>query len=608
MRFSAKSLAILGLLLPAISPALAQQEPPARVGRVAIVNAELGFHGQGETAWSKASVNYPAASGESFWADPKSRAELRVGSRSIGMNGNTEVDVTKLDQQVMQLGLPHGRLDLHVRTLLEGESIEIDLPRGAVWILQPGIYDVDSGEGDRPERIAVFEGSARFVGGSLDVAVKSGDAAVISGTQTLTSSVEKAATDDFTKWCRSNDFDEHRLAAPYHVSPQMTGYEALDEYGNWRTVANYGTVWYPRSVPMGWIPYRDGYWSWVEPWGWNWIDVEPWGFAPFHYGRWAYIDGLWGWVPGDFESYPVYAPALVAFVSDPAAIVTAAVAEGLAGWFPLGPGEPYWPWYTNDPSYIAAVNTGIVADPRNLGARPAGDPASAGLHYANRRFATVVSQQTFASAQPIGRSALPIRDPAAQHARVTAQAPGRPAGAVSTARGAGHAAAAAAVGPGAGAGARGGAQGGRAAVAGRGAAATPGTGPRFAGGESRFAGPRMAQAHVATVAAPRFARAAPHIARTAAPRFAAPRMARMAAPHFAAPRMAAPHFAAPRGPIGHIGGGMGPHGGGGPAFHLGGGGGGPHGGGGGAPHGGGGGGPHGGGGGGPHGGGGGKGH
>jgi len=243
MRFRMISLMVAALLAaaPMASSAWAQQEPPARVGRVAVVAGELGFHGPGETSWSKASLNYPVAAGESFWTDPKSRAELRIGSRSIAMNGNTEVAVAKLDQQVMQLALKQGRLSVHVRTLLESESIEIDLPKGAVWVLEPGIYDIDAGP-DQPERIAVLEGSARFVGGSLDVAVKAGDRAVINGGQTLTASIEKASQDDFTAWCRANDYDHRRLAAPYHVSPQMTGYEALDEYGSWRTVGHYGSV------------------------------------------------------------------------------------------------------------------------------------------------------------------------------------------------------------------------------------------------------------------------------------------------------------------------------------------------------------------------------
>src|SRR5207245_1389824 len=73
-------------------------------------------------------------------------------------------------------------------------------------------------------------------------------------------------------------------------------------------------VWVPRSMIVGWAPYRYGHWAWVDPWGWTWIDDAPWGFAPFHYGRWVYVDGGWGWVPGHVVARPVYAPALVAFV------------------------------------------------------------------------------------------------------------------------------------------------------------------------------------------------------------------------------------------------------------------------------------------------------
>ena len=79
MRSVANALLIVALI--AATPALAQQEPPARVGRVALVAGQLGFHEKGETTWSKASVNYPVAAGGAFWTDPKSRAEFRIGSR-----------------------------------------------------------------------------------------------------------------------------------------------------------------------------------------------------------------------------------------------------------------------------------------------------------------------------------------------------------------------------------------------------------------------------------------------------------------------------------------------------------------------------------------------
>ena len=578
-------------------PAFAEEQPPARVGRISFVEGTLAFHDKGETAWSAAAVNYPVASSGAFWTDPKSRAEIRVGAQTVDMANGTQIDIVRLDKQVMQLSLTQGRIDLRVRELGEGQSIEIDIPRGGVWVLQPGVYDIDVGAGDKPSRVAVYEGSARFVGGTADVAIKAGDVAVLSGNNPVVANVEHAAApDQFAQWCRSRDYDIHKLAAPYRVSPRMTGYEELDQYGSWRTVGDYGEVWFPGSLPADWMPYRDGYWVWEEPWGWNWIDAEPWGFAPAHYGRWAFIDNSWGWVPGGFVPYPVYAPALVTFIADPLSVLAAAAAGPAVGWIPLAPGEAYWPWYDDDPAYIAAINTGIVADPHSLGARPSGDAASANVKLANWRFATIVPQHAFATAERVGRAALPVSGAALHEARVTARAPElRPAaghGGPVARGGAGRAAAQAQAAP----------EGGRRGMAaGRGGA---GPAPRFAApGRSRFAGsPHYAgPGRYPRMAAPHMSRApAMHMAR---PHFAAPRMAHMAQPRFAAPhfgggRMAAPHFAAPR----FSGGGM-AHFGGGPR----GGGGGPHGGGGGGPHGGGGGGPHGGGGGGHGGGGGGHG-
>ena len=109
----------------------------------------------------------------------------------------------------------------------------------------------------------------------------------------------------------------------------------------------YGQVWYPPVSP-GWVPYRQGHWAYVAPWGWTWIDDAPWGFAPFHYGRWVQIGGRWAWTPGAVAvaEPPVYAPALVAFIGIGAGVALgAALASGSIGWVPLGPREPFRPWY-----------------------------------------------------------------------------------------------------------------------------------------------------------------------------------------------------------------------------------------------------------------------
>lgn len=592
-------------------PAFAEEQPPARVGRVSVVDGRLGFHAVGETTWSAAAVNFPVATGGAFWTDPKSRAEIRIGGQSIGLANNTELDVVRLDQQVMQIAVPQGRIELHLRQLAAGSSVEIDIPRGGVWLLQPGIYDINAGTPDRPARIMVFEGSVRFAGGSLDQGIKTGEMAVISGAETLTATIERAAPDAFVQWCRARDYREQRLAAPYHVSPRMTGYEELDAYGSWRAVPEYGEVWYPRSAPRGWAPYRDGYWTWLDPWGWNWIDAAPWGFAPSHYGRWAFLDGGWGWIPGSYIDAPVYAPALVAFLADPGSILTRAAAGPYVGWVPLGPGEAYWPSYTGDAGFIRAVNAGAVANAASLGAAPAAGMATA---FANRRAATVVPQQAFATAAPVGRAALPVSGAALQNAQITARGPSRPGAAAATAGSAG----AATPGGGTTGVSRGAGAAGLAASGAAGAIAARGAGPaaaRFAGrgrgsalAGGRLAGGRLGRgghfgaptAHASRFGGARFTHAGRSNGGGAgfAARHGAPRGAPMAALHGGGPRFGgggAPHFAGHGGPRG---------GGGGPRFSGGGlphGGAAPHAGGGGGPHHGGGGGQHGGGG--PHGGG-----
>src|SRR6185312_6499458 len=93
-------------------------------------------------------------------------------------------------------------------------------------------------------------------------------------------------------------------------SDDIYGVADLDDYGDWESTADYGDVWRPR-VDAGWAPYTDGRWIWVDPWGWTWLDSSPWGWAPFHYGRWVYNSGYWGWAPGPIVPAPIYAPALV---------------------------------------------------------------------------------------------------------------------------------------------------------------------------------------------------------------------------------------------------------------------------------------------------------
>src|SRR5580704_5196144 len=195
----------------------------------------------------------------------------------------------------------------------------------------------------------------------------------------------------------------------------MTGYEDLDDNGDWSYVAGYGECWRPRAVVVGWAPYHYGHWAFIGPWGWTWVEDEPWGFAPFHYGRWAFVNSGWFWVPGPVVVRPVWAPALVAFVGGGPGFRFSAGAG--VGWFPLGPGEVFVPGYHVSRGYVNNVNitnttvnitrvtnvynTVIVNKTTNI----------TNVTYVNQHVnnaVTVVSHDAFVNARPVAQNVMKV--------------------------------------------------------------------------------------------------------------------------------------------------------------------------------------------------------
>jgi hypothetical protein len=72
----------------------------------------------------------------------------------------------------------------------------------------------------------------------------------------------------------------------------------------------------------------------------------------------------WGWVPGPINVVPVYAPAFLAFPRGPG--VSVRVGVNWVGWFPLGPVEPFFPWYYHTDYYLRIVNTTNIRNITNI--------------------------------------------------------------------------------------------------------------------------------------------------------------------------------------------------------------------------------------------------
>ena len=129
----------------------------------------------------------------------------------------------------------------------------------------------------------------------------------------------------------------------------------LDAYGHWVFVPGYGSVWQPYYSSADWAPYRAGRWVWEPYYGWTWVSYEPWGWAPYHYGRWFFYSGNWCWWPGPvYVSYrPIWSPAFVFFVGFGH---RSGFGFGSIGWLPVGPHDPFYPWYGRGFNRVNVVN------------------------------------------------------------------------------------------------------------------------------------------------------------------------------------------------------------------------------------------------------------
>ncbi len=440
-----------------VSPALAQGaspagpvDPPARVGQLAQVTGTVSYHLADATRWEPATRNLPVTTGTALWTEPGARAAVEVAGTRLVLDQSSELDMSALDDRALTAALPQGTVYARIRVLPPGETESVQTPRAAVGLTKAGRYEVTAGDTGRPTVVTVLEGEADIVlaaatgaGETLHVGPNQAATIVGDGQGTpFSASIGPAARDPFLTAVLAEERPARPAGATASTAPafveRMTGGDALETYGEWATAPSYGPVWYPPE-PAGFVPYRQGHWGYVAPWGWTWVDDAAWGFAPFHYGRWVEVSNRWGWVPGTGQpgpGYPVYAPALVAFLGG-AALGAYAFGgnagrgyhgrgnsggrdfdrrdfdrRGAIGWVPLGPGEAYYPPYRVSEPYVRGLNAGHVTNITNVtttyntvvnnrGVLPAGP-------LLNRAGATAAPLAAMASSRSLAGLARPV--------------------------------------------------------------------------------------------------------------------------------------------------------------------------------------------------------
>lgn len=326
------------LLLAALAgTALAQDDLPAMVGRVAAVQGLVTLSGDADAI--PAGLNWPVVAGNHIHTASGARSDIRAGSTAVRVDGDSDVEVLELDDDILRLRLNYGSVSIRLRNPELLRNFELITPQARITLLEPGLLRVDAERLADTSQIRVLAGSARVNGAGASLTLNSGRAAEINSNDVRTL---LAQTDGFDRWAEERERYSEGSVSTRFVSSGMTGYEELDRNGSWSDSAEYGPLWTPRNVGADWAPYRDGRWIWLAPWGWTWIDNAPWGYAPSHYGRWVIVNRRWCWAPGRPHGRPAWAPALVGWVDGhgPGPNHRPGI-----GWYPLTPRDHYVPSY-----------------------------------------------------------------------------------------------------------------------------------------------------------------------------------------------------------------------------------------------------------------------
>lgn len=387
-----------GVLASAL--AVADDDPPSRAVRLSYMAGTVTFQPQGEeTDWVPADVNRALTTGDKIWVEQGGRTELQTVNSIIRLNGHTNFSFLGVEGDTTQIQLSLGSMLIRLKSLDENETYEVDTPQVAFTLLRPGIYRIEVNEAGDTTVITDRGGDGETTADGKAAPLHANEQVVVTGNPASYNKHGAPNPDEFDDWANTRDKMADASVSVRMVAPGVVGVTDLDVAGAWRPAPIYGNVWYPNGLVAGWAPYRFGHWGFVAPWGWTWIDDAPWGYAPFHYGRWVMVGGLWGWAPGPIAVQAIYAPALVGFITG---VEVVGIAEPVS-WVALGWGEPWYPSFGVSWGYYNSVNLCGTIFAAGIIANVWGGTA-VNLGYAHdARAVNVVGRDGFAGGRGIGR-------------------------------------------------------------------------------------------------------------------------------------------------------------------------------------------------------------
>src|SRR5208282_1596177 len=297
------------------------------VARISLIHGDVSTQRGDSKDWSAAALNAPVLAGDRVSTGDKARTEVQLDyANMLRLAEHTQANLVQLTRSQIQIQLGHGMANYTVLRNSDADA-EIDTPNVAIRTeRRESSFRILVTADDHTEvlvrkgevEVTTPQGGTR-VGQNQFITMQG------AGADAQYTVGEAPARDDFAQWNTDRDAMIRNSVSRKKTSDYYVGTEDLDAHGTWTEVPAYGPVWRP-TVAAGW--------------------------APYHYGRWMYVGGGWGWWPGPAYGYPhyrpIWAPAYVSFFGFGAGFgygVGFGFGFGSIGWLPLGPGDRFHPWW-----------------------------------------------------------------------------------------------------------------------------------------------------------------------------------------------------------------------------------------------------------------------
>ena len=342
--------------------ASAWADPPARVGRLAEIAGQVWVYDEHEGEWIPALRNRPITTGDRLSSGSGGRAEVQVGAVTWRLDGNSELEVLRLDDEAIRLQLHAGSVALRVRSSEAARATEVLTAEGRFAPQRAGHFRID--RDDDVSTATVWSGVLNFRADDSELDLEAGQRIEFWRADERTHYGRlQPVRDAFSEWALAEEARDGGLSASSrYVSPEVPGVEDLDRHGSWERSSEYGALWIPYQVAPGWAPYRYGHWAQSGRGAGTGSTTRRGASHRSTTGagcirravvlgarRLCRASGLCAGA-GGVDRHAARERRVNIGGRRPPAV----------GWFPLGPREIYVPGYRVSPRYLHSVNGGHV--------------------------------------------------------------------------------------------------------------------------------------------------------------------------------------------------------------------------------------------------------